>query len=111
MVSSTTPRLGPRWPPVLESTVISSWRISAASFSKFWIESRFTSAGELILSSRRSMQFVRAPFISRCAIKLECELLRKHGRCGGSDAFEFPDSRELLCLLCRYTEHVAHARS
>jgi hypothetical protein len=28
-----------------------------------------------------------------------------------SDAFEVPDSQELLCLLCRYTELVAHARS
>ena len=31
MVSSTTPRFGPRCPPFLESTVISSWRISPAS--------------------------------------------------------------------------------
>src|SRR3954447_4208691 len=31
MVSSTTPRFGPRWPPFLDSLVISSWRTSSAS--------------------------------------------------------------------------------
>src|ERR1035441_8798574 len=51
MVSSTTPRLGPRCPPLLERTVISRSRISAASCSSSGRESFRTRPGESIPSS------------------------------------------------------------
>ena len=45
-VSSTTPRLGPRWPPVLERVWMRNARISSASSAICAELSRFTSAGE-----------------------------------------------------------------
>src|ERR1019366_1897036 len=55
MDSSTTPRLGPRGPPLAESTVISSSRISPASCSSSAIESRLTWSGESIKSRMRGI--------------------------------------------------------
>src|ERR1041385_1389324 len=48
MVSSTTPRFGPRWPPVCESTLINSSRTSCASCGRLSSGNAFTSAGERI---------------------------------------------------------------
>src|SRR5215469_15945810 len=53
MVSSTTPRLGPRWPPVCERTLISSSRTSCASCGRSCSRSALMSAGERIPSSKR----------------------------------------------------------
>src|ERR1017187_9226594 len=65
MDSSTTPRLGPRCPPVAESTVISSSRISPASCSSSATESRLTWSGESIRSSMRGIvSDSRAPWRS-----------------------------------------------
>src|SRR6266705_3541606 len=54
MVNSTTPRFGPRCPPVCESTLISSSRTSCASFVKTFSRSVLISAGEWIPSSKRA---------------------------------------------------------
>src|SRR5215471_11520722 len=53
IVSSTTPRLGPRWPPVCERTFISSSRTSWASCGRSCSRSALMSAGERIPSSKR----------------------------------------------------------
>src|SRR6266508_4665739 len=53
MVSSTTPRFGPRCPPVWESTLISSSRTSCASCGRSCSRSALMSAGEWIPSSKR----------------------------------------------------------
>src|SRR6266446_322481 len=53
MVSSTTPRFGPRCPPVCESTLISSSRTSCASCGRLSSGSAFTSSGERMPSSKR----------------------------------------------------------
>src|SRR5205085_5832470 len=53
MVSSTTPRLGPRCPPVCESTLISSSRTSCASCGKSFSGIALMLAGPPIVSSRR----------------------------------------------------------
>src|SRR2546423_14631348 len=53
MVSSTTPRFGPRCPPVCERTLISSSRTSCASCGKSCSRSALISAGERIPSSKR----------------------------------------------------------
>src|SRR4030095_10679862 len=53
MVSSTTPRFGPRCPPVCERTLISSSRTSCASCGKSCSRSALMSAGERIPSSKR----------------------------------------------------------
>src|SRR5215831_14260684 len=53
MVSSTTPRLGPRCPPVCERTLISSSRTSCASCGRSCSRSALMSAGERIPSSKR----------------------------------------------------------
>src|SRR6266568_8426190 len=53
IVSSTTPRFGPRWPPVCESTLISSSRTSCASCGKSCSRSVLISAGERMPSSKR----------------------------------------------------------
>src|SRR5438874_6984923 len=53
MVNSTTPRLGPRWPPVCERTLISSSRTSWASCGKSCSRIALTSAGPRTPSSRR----------------------------------------------------------
>src|SRR5205085_11414125 len=53
MVSSTTPRFGPRWPPVCDSTLISSSRTSCASCGSSSSFSSLMSAGERIPSSIR----------------------------------------------------------
>src|SRR5438477_5785120 len=54
IVSSTTPRFGPRWPPVCESTLISSSRTSCASCGRSSSRSALMSAGERTPSSRRA---------------------------------------------------------
>src|SRR6266404_9674899 len=53
MVNSTTPRFGPRCPPVCERTLISSSRTSCASWGKSCSRSVLISAGERIPSSKR----------------------------------------------------------
>src|SRR5215470_15112687 len=58
MVSSTTPRLGPRCPPVCERTLINSSRTSCASCGRSCSRSALMSAGERIPSSKRFGAFV-----------------------------------------------------
>src|SRR5712675_144534 len=53
MVNSTTPRFGPRCPPVCERTLISSSRTSCASCGRSCSRSALISAGERIPSSKR----------------------------------------------------------
>src|ERR1700704_3684722 len=53
IVSSTTPRLGPRCPPVWERTETRSSRTSWASCGKSCSLNAFTSAGERMPSSKR----------------------------------------------------------
>src|SRR5881409_2747673 len=53
MVNSTTPRFGPRCPPVCESTLISSSRTSCASCGRSCSPSALISAGEQTPSSKR----------------------------------------------------------
>src|ERR1043166_9536468 len=58
MVSSTTPRFGPRWPPTefglaWERMLTSSSRTSCARRGRSFSSSALMSAGELILSSNR----------------------------------------------------------
>src|SRR6266481_7658850 len=53
IVSSVTPRFGPRCPPVWERTLISSSRTSCASRGKSCSRSALISAGERIPSSKR----------------------------------------------------------
>src|SRR5207244_1253367 len=53
MVSSTTPRFGPKCPPVCESTRINSSRTSCASCGRSCSRSAFMSAGEWMPSSNR----------------------------------------------------------
>src|SRR6266496_865932 len=53
IVNSTTPRFGPRWPPVWERTLISSSRASCASCGRSCSRSALISAGNRIPSSRR----------------------------------------------------------
>src|SRR5882757_2107532 len=52
MVNSTTPRFGPRCPPVCERTLISSSRTSCASCGRSCSRSALMSAGERIPSSK-----------------------------------------------------------
>src|ERR1051325_3042219 len=53
MVNSTTPRFGPRCPPFLERTVISSCRISSASCCNWSSLSFFTCSGLSTMSRYR----------------------------------------------------------
>src|SRR5919197_5554515 len=53
IVSSTTPRLGPRCPPVWERTLISSSRTSCASWSRSCSRNALISAGDRMPSRRR----------------------------------------------------------
>src|SRR5947209_922079 len=53
MVNSTTPRFGPRCPPVCDRTRMSSSRTSCASWGRSCSRKAFMSAGERIPSSRR----------------------------------------------------------
>src|SRR5215467_11587365 len=53
IVNSTTPRFGPRCPPVWERTLISSSRTSCASCGRSCSRSTLISAGEWIPSSKR----------------------------------------------------------
>src|ERR671937_2771042 len=53
IVSSTTPRFGPRCPPVWERILISSSRTSCASWGRSCSRSALMSAGDWIASSRR----------------------------------------------------------
>src|SRR5206468_7829702 len=53
IVNSTTPRFGPRCPPVWERTLISSSRTSCASCGRSCSRRALMSAGERIPSSRR----------------------------------------------------------
>src|SRR6516165_572294 len=57
-VNSTTPRGGPRCPPVCERTLISSSRTSCASCGRSCSRSALMSAGERIPSSKRFGAFV-----------------------------------------------------
>src|SRR2546422_2227143 len=50
-VNSTTPRLGPRWPPVLDTVATRNWRISSASARSSGSLSERRSAGLVIRSS------------------------------------------------------------
>src|SRR5207253_2400328 len=52
IVNSTTPRFGPRCPPVCERTLINSSRTSCASWGRSCSRSALISAGERIPSSR-----------------------------------------------------------
>src|SRR5438132_3923555 len=54
MVSSTTPRFGPRCPPVCERILMSSSRTSCASCGRSCSRSALISAGERIPSSKRA---------------------------------------------------------
>src|ERR1700682_2782623 len=54
MVNSTTPRFGPRCPPVCDNTLISSSRTSCASCGRSSSRSALTSAGGRISSSKRA---------------------------------------------------------
>src|SRR3954469_5248600 len=53
MVNSTTPRFGPRWPPVCDSTLINSSRTSWASCGRSSWLNALMSAGERIASNSR----------------------------------------------------------
>src|SRR5438552_4838718 len=53
IVNSTTPRFGPRWPPVWERTLISSSRTSCASCGRSCSRRALMSTGERIPSRRR----------------------------------------------------------
>lgn len=55
IASSTAPRLGARWPPVLETVSTITFRISVARSGRSDIEIFFKSTGELILSSMLKM--------------------------------------------------------
>src|SRR5664279_4338400 len=59
MVSSTTPRLGPRWPPVLETESTKNARISSASNGIWSADNALRSSGPLIDSS----SFTRVDFL------------------------------------------------
>src|SRR4051812_26687496 len=58
MVNSTTPRFGPRCPPVCESTLIRSSRTSWASCGRSGSFSALISAGERIPSNIRGVAAV-----------------------------------------------------
>src|SRR5437870_7773578 len=62
MVSSTTPRFGPRCPPVWERTFTSSSRTSCASWGKSCSPSALISAGEPMVSSKRGGATVSEEF-------------------------------------------------
>src|SRR5208337_1823231 len=83
MVSSTTPRFGPRWPPFFARTLMSSSRISAASCSSCQKLSCFTSAGERMPSSS-------------CAISSEHALA-----CQLDERFSLKDTPETAACLLR----------
>src|SRR2546430_12081399 len=53
IVNSTTPRFGPRCPPVCDRTLINSSRTSCASWGRSCSRNALISAGELIPSSKR----------------------------------------------------------
>src|SRR4051794_13861611 len=55
MVNSTTPRFGPRCPPVCDRTLISSSRTSCASWGRSSSFSALMSAGERIASNIRGI--------------------------------------------------------
>src|SRR5205807_1555306 len=63
IVNSTTPRLGPRCPPVRESTLINSSRTSCASCGRSCSRSAFTSAGPRIPSSKRIVVLEETGFV------------------------------------------------
>src|SRR4249919_2844310 len=65
MVNSTTPRFGPKCPPVCERTLISSSRTSCASCGRSCSRSALMSAGERIPSSKR---------FGASVVSLVCEL-------------------------------------
>src|SRR5215203_4741021 len=71
IVSSVTPRFGPRCPPVCERTLISSSRTSCASCGRSCSRSALMSAGERIPSSKR---------FGPCVVSLVC---------GFSEEFDF----------------------
>src|SRR3954467_13356772 len=55
MVSSTTPRFGPRWPPVLETSVTRKVRISSARSGSWVAGSALSAVGLVIVSSRATL--------------------------------------------------------
>src|SRR4029453_2878778 len=79
MVNSTTPRLGPRWPPVCERTLISSSRTSCASCGRSCSRSALMSAGERIPSRKR---FGASVFSAVCGFSEEVDfVISALGRC------------------------------
>src|SRR3954470_5996884 len=56
MVSSTTPRFGPRWPPVLETSVTRKVRISSARAGSWVAGSALSAVGLVIVSSRATLR-------------------------------------------------------
>src|SRR3954447_8562430 len=59
MVSSMTPRLDPRWPPVRATASTRNWRISAASTGSFPASNALRSAGDLIDASNDTWSSLR----------------------------------------------------
>src|SRR5207247_2760528 len=79
IVNSTTPRFGPRWPPVCERTLISSSRTSCASCGRSCSRSALISTGERIPSSRRV---------------------------GAAVAWEVSEEFDFVICACRFVGHV-----
>src|SRR5258708_18894219 len=92
MVNSTTPRFGPRCPPVCERTLISSSRTSCASCGRSCSRSALMSAGERIPSSKRFGAFV---------ISVVCELSEEFDFVIGAFGFDrcFVGRARFLCRL------------
>src|SRR5436853_1579384 len=64
IVNSTTPRFGPRWPPVCDKMRINSSRTSCASCGKSCSRSAFIFAGPWIPSSNRVGFSIRVVLVS-----------------------------------------------
>src|SRR5258706_14357060 len=88
MVSSTTPRFGPMWPPFFAVTAISSSRISAASWGSCAGASAFTSLGPRIVSRTRAGAGAEDSFITKgkrrkgatgSGVALGLEFFKHHG--------------------------------
>ena len=62
MVSSTTPRFGPRWPPVWLRVSMSVWRIFSASSGSFSSGRALRSAGEVMAGSSVSTGLKKSNF-------------------------------------------------
>src|SRR5262249_1043465 len=92
MVSSTTPRLGPRCPPVCERTLISSSRTSCASCGRSCSRNALMSAGERIPSSKR---------FGASVVLVVCKFSEEFDFVIGAFGFDrcFLRSSRLLCRL------------